>query len=213
MHIFGEQNQRAGIASVSLLFIGLIGFRLIPVLKDEINTYFEKNEPNQSTNNESTNNEPNQSTNDRPNEKKLLNKTVDILQLAPEIDGWFTHFAALVLLQLNSSCAAIWIISVFIVILAACPIVLPALHIYKANQINPAEKFEFALYICMPIIVIFLLIGDNNQPLDCSISLTSNNYITGNIIRIIFSIFTVVISVALLIIAALVGRNNRTGTQ
>ena len=281
MHIFGEQNKKVRIASVCLLFIGLVGFRLIPVLKDEISNYFEKNEadrpnhdsngrpnhdsnsrpnhdsnsrpnhdsnsrpnhdsnsrpnhdsnsrpnhdsnsrPNHDSNsrpNHDSNNRPNHDSNSRPNDNndkwKLLNKTVDILQLAPEIDGWFTHFAALVFFEQNSSCSAIWAISIFIIILAACPIFFPALRFYNlsANARDFAEKFQLALYICMWFIVAFLLIGDNNQPLDCTISLTSNSYITGNIIRAIFSAFTFIISATLLIIAVWHGKNNRVGSE
>ena len=193
MHIFGEQNKEVGIASVCLLFIGLIGFRLIPVLKDEINNHFNEN-----------------NNNDEAGRWKILKKSVNILQLAPEIDGWFTHFAALVLLHQNSSCYAIWAISVIIIILAVCPIFFPALRFYNlpANERNFAEKFQLALYICMWFIVGFLLIGDNNQPLDCTISLTSNSYTTGNIIRAIFSAFTFIISATLLIIAAVHGKKH-----
>uniref|UniRef100_A0A1X7VLJ7 Uncharacterized protein n=1 Tax=Amphimedon queenslandica TaxID=400682 RepID=A0A1X7VLJ7_AMPQE len=225
LHIFGDQDQKAGIASVSLLFIGLIGFRLIPAIKDEINNLFEDKEDADDDD-------------DEEDPWTLWNKTVDILQLAPEIDGWFTHFAALVFVEQTlgqaSSCGAVSFICIFIIILASLPVFLAIGHLkmISAKDRKPEKWFQLVVYIFMFIIVVLSLIGDNSQPLDCwsskncSFEITTNNSSfliddntynnftfmdtqaldcsdnkAANIVRIIFSALTFIIYSVLLIIA------------
>ena len=211
LHIFGEQNE-VGIASVSLLFIGLVGFRLIPAIKDEIHNLFKDNK------------DPVEDD----EEWKPWNTTVDILQLAPEIDGWFTHFAALVFIEQTSSCSAILFICIFIIILALLPVFFAIGHLKMTEERDCAKWCRLLLYIFMFIIVALSLIGDNSQPLDCWNSNncsfennstflidgnSSNNFTfmnntqsfdcnenkATNVVRIIFSAFTFIIYSALLI--------------
>ena len=184
---FTKENDKIRISSVTLLFIGLTGFRLIPFLRDEL-------DENQNE--------------DRNDDYPLHQTIINMLHLIPEIDGWFTQVTALIALAEtsyngsavyngndSSTCAAgyigsMWAIYVFILIVSAILTIIALIRYYRLT--NRRNLFKFILYIFMWLMVMFFLIGDNSQPLDCTISSGSSNEIVKNAVRIVFIILSLV---------------------
>ena len=191
---FTRENDEIRISSVTLLFIGLTGFRLIPFLKDELEKKENQKEEHQ---NDRQNDRQNEGQNEGQNECDSLHQTIsNILHLVPEIDGWFTQVTALIALtetSYNSStCAAgyigsMWTIYVFILIVSVIPPVIALVRFFHLNADKKKKHenwFKLFLYIVVWFMVAFFLIGDNSQPLDCTISGSSSNK-TDNAIRIV----------------------------
>lgn len=252
LHSFGSLTEEKRIASVVILFAALTGFRLIPLLKDEIKKIREgeSDSNNQSeTNNNNILTETNNSgvTPDKPQNKclKLIKNvyrrinwnlfclTIDMLQLVPEIDGWFTNFTTLVALTNRSSCtgaykAALWIMYSIIIVLVATLPVFAIIQCRKQKKKNAEEnsessksesrresqaepqsrqilktlKFKIAITVVMFIIVVLFLIGDNNQPLDCSFRCDIYNCKKHNITRSVFIAISFILYIFMLILAA-----------
>ena len=208
---FAKENDKIRISSVTLLFIGLTGFRLVPLLKDELEKKGDEKKKDEKKEDESKKNEKkeDEKKKDEKKEDDSLHQTIiNMLHLVPEIDGWFTQVTALIALaetSYNSStCAAgyigsMWTIYVFILIVS---VILPVITLVRFSCLEADGKknwFELFLYIVMWFMVAFFLIGDNSQPLDCIISGSSSNK-TDNAIRIVFIILPLVTYIVLVII-------------
>ena len=214
LHVFAIENEGLRIASVTLLFFGLAGFRLIPVLP-------------------SLKDKPEENSEGQEEEKDSLCHTIiNMLHLVPEIDGWFTHFTMLIALTEmsdgsgtnncsvlmdndsaiddESTCpagyiAAVWSIYGFIVVATVFQLGYTFYCFFKPNEDeeNPAEdeenkfqnRFQLILAGSMCIIVGLFLIGDNGQPLDCLFSCSSW---IDNVIRIVSIVISLAITIALL---------------
>ena len=217
LHVFAVEDEGLRVASVTLLFFGLAGFRLIPVLPS-LKDKSEENPEGQEEENDS-----------------LHYTIINMLHLVPEIDGWFTHFTMLITLTEmsdgsgtnncsvlmdndsviddESTCpagyiAAVWSIYGFIVLASVFQLGYTFYCFFKPDEDeeNPEEdeenkfqnRFQLILAGCMCIIVGLFLIGDNGQPLDCLFSCSSW---TDNVIRIVFIVISLAITIALLITA------------
>ena len=253
LHSFGSLTEEKRIASVVILFTALTGFRLIPLLKDEIKKIREDESDisNQSeTNNNNIQTETNNSevTRKEPTQNKCLKLikneyrrinwniwclTIDMLQLVPEIDGWFTNFTTLIALTNRSSCTgeykeALWMMYSIIIVLVATLPVFAIIQFCKQKKKNAKEnsqssksgsrresqaepqsrqilktlKFKIAITVVMFIIVVLFLIGDNNQPLDCSFGCDIYNCKKHNITRSVFIAISFILYIFMLILAA-----------
>lgn len=217
LHVFATEDEGLRVASVTLLFFGLAGFRLIPVLPSL------KDKP-----------EENPEGQDEENDS-LHHTIINMLHLVPEIDGWFTHFTMLIALTEmsdgsgtnncsvlmdndsaiddESTCpagyiAAVWSIYGFIVVATVFQLGYTFYCFFKPDEDeeNPDKdeenkfqnRFQLILAGCMCIIVSLFLIGDNGQPLDCLFSCSSW---IDNVIRIVFIVISLAITTVLLIIA------------
>lgn len=202
LHVFAIEDEGLRIASVTLLFFGLAGFRLIPVLPS-LKDKSEENPEGQEEENDS-----------------LHYTIINMLHLVPEIDGWFTHFTMLITLTEMSdgsdtnncsvlmdndsvidTCPAGYIAAVlsiygFIILASVFQLGYTFYCFFKSDK--DEEKNQFILAGCMCIIIGFFLIGDNGQPLDCLFSCSSW---IDNAIRIVSIIISLAIAVALLITA------------
>ena len=207
---FAKENDKIRISSVTLLFIGLTGFRLVPLLKDELEKKGDEKKKDKKKEDESKKDEKKEDEKKKDKKKKddsLHQTIINMLHLVPEIDGWFTQVTALVALAETyngSTCAAgyigsMWTIYVFILIVS---VILPVITLVRFSCLEADEKknwFDLFLYIVMWFMVAFFLIGDNSQPLDCTISGSSSNK-TDNAIRIVFIILPLVTYIILVII-------------
>ena len=206
LHVFAIEDEGLRIASVTLLFFGLAGFRLIPALPPLKDKPEEKSEGQEEENKE---------------EKDSLHHTIiNMLHLVPEVDGWFTHFTRLITLTELSDgsgtnncsvlvdndsvidiCPAGYIAAVlsiygFIILASVFQLGCTFYCFFKSDE--DEEKNQFILAGCMCIIIGFFLIGDNGQPLDCLFSCSSW---IDNAIRIISIVISLAITIVLLIIA------------
>ena len=185
MHIFVNQNEKTGIAALCLLFIGLTGFRLIPLLEDTMKKLY----------------------NESGNTETCITKTIiDFLQLVPEIDGWFTHFTVLATFTTCSSSetAVLWVIYGFILILLIIPIICSIiLYCNLPDKPNKNEKsqreYKVGLSFVVLLVVALYLIGDNSQLIDCTGPCGSSN--CGSIVRIFAIVISVIPYGVMLIIA------------
>lgn len=207
LHNSVQGSEKIRIASVTLLFTGLTGFRLIPALKEAIDgkQADEVNYCNWSS-----------------------HTIIKMLHLVPEIDGWFTQVTAIVALAEMSDasviciddgsanvsatddgpiCAgdyrtAMWIIYIFIVVLSLIEASIQ-FWLLKSKNINLGSVcceccsklvqkhqnvIKFCLLFCMPVMVFLFLIGDNSHPLDWTVKCISSKSKADNIIRI-FAVF------------------------
>lgn len=214
LHVFAIEDEGLRVASVTLLFFGLAGFRLIPALpalKDKLEGISEGEEVENDS---------------------VHHTIINMLHLVPEVDGWFTHFTTLIALTEmsdgsgtnncsdlldndsdiddGSTCpagymgiAAVWSIYGFIVLASVVQLIYICYCFFKLT-LDDMKKFQnwFQLILAgsMCIIVGLYLIGDNGQPLDCSISCSSWK---DNVIRIVFIIISLTIAIALIIIAVI----------
>ena len=207
LHVFAVEDEGLRVASVTLLFFGLAGFRLIPALpplKDK----------------------PKENSEGQEEENDSLHYTIiNMLHLVPEIDGWFTHFTTLITLTEmsdgsdttncsvlmdndsaiddESTClagymgiAAVWSIYGFIILASVFQLGYTFYCFFKSDE--DENKNRFILAGCMCIIIGFFLIGDNGQPLDCLFPCSSW---IDNAIRIVFIVISLAITIVLLIIA------------
>lgn len=206
LHVFAVEDEGLRAASVTLLFFGLAGFRLIPALpplKDK----------------------PEENSEGQEGKDSLHHTIINMLHLVPEIDGWFTHFTTLITLTEmsdgsgtnncsvlmdndsaiddESTCpagymgiAAVWSIYGFIVLASVFQLGYTFYCFFKSHE--DEKKNRFILAGCMCIIIGFFLIGDNGQPLDCLFSCSSW---IDNAIRIVSIVISLAIAIALLITA------------
>ena len=210
LHVFATEDEGLRVASVTLLFFGLAGFRLIPVLPSL------KDKP-----------EENPEGQDEENDS-LHHTIINMLHLVPEIDGWFTHFTMLIALTEmsdgsgtnncsvlmdndsaiddESTCpagyiAAVWSIYGFIVVATVFQLGYTFYCFFKPDEDEKNKfqnRFQLILAGSMCIIVGLFLIGDNGQPLDCLFPCSSW---IDNAIRIVFIVISLAITIVLLIIA------------
>ena len=199
---------------MTLLFIGLTGFRLVPLLKDELEKKGDEKKKDEKKEDESKKDEKKEGEKKKVEKKKddsLHQTIINMLHLVPEIDGWFTQVTAIIALAETSyngsTCAAgyigsMWTIYVFILIVS---VILPVITLVRFSCLGleadekRKHQFELFLYIFMWFMVAFFLIGDNSQPLDCTISGSSSTK-TDNAIRIVFIILPLVTYIILVII-------------
>lgn len=197
------------IASIALLLIGLLGYRIISLMKEElVKVIPEEKEDNEET--ETENDEDNEETeNDEEKEDcmLLLHTTIETLHIIPEIDGWYTHSTTLVSFgQLSTdSCSTGSITAHWIVYAIVLIAVIPHLYFVFHNTRKAAKKdfskgFVIALCVSAWFIFVFFLIGDNNQPLDCSVAPNSP---IDNIVRLVFLSISLVIYIGLIAVPAL----------
>ncbi|XP_019863107.1 PREDICTED: uncharacterized protein LOC109591962 [Amphimedon queenslandica] len=150
LHSFGTLTENTRITSIVMLFAGLTGYRLIPLIKEKVKDLHEEyrnddqNNDNQNSINHQ-NNDENQNNNCcipvcclnkmRKLNWKLFYATIDILHLVPEIDGWFTNFTALVALTNDEACpkkynAAFWIMYALVLAVTASLPVIAVINLY-----------------------------------------------------------------------------------
>lgn len=138
LHSFGTLTKNTRIASIVMLFAGLTGYRLIPLIKEKIK-YLREEYRNDDQKNDNQNNDENLNNiccipvcclnKMRKLNWKLFNATIDILHLVPEIDGWFTNFTALVALTNDEACpeeynAAFWVMyALVLAVTASLPVI------------------------------------------------------------------------------------------
>lgn len=217
LHNSVQGNEKIRIASVTLLFIGLTGFRLIPALKEAIDEKEADDDIDWS-----------------------CSTMIKMLHLVPEIDGWFTQVTALIALAETSDASVIciddgsanvsatddgpicagdyvavmWIIYIFIVVLSLIEAVVQ-FQISKDEVIDLDYKYyskldkkyqkriqfflKFFLLFSMPVMVTLFLIGDNSHPLDWTVECISSESKADNIIRIVAIFVSLVVYIILLL--------------
>ena len=217
LHNSVQGSEKIRIASVTLLFIGLTGFRLIPALKEAIDEKEADDDVDW-----------------------LCSTMIKMLHLVPEIDGWFTQVTALIALAETSDASVIciddgsanfsatddgpicagdyvavmWIIYIFIVVLSLIEAVVQ-FQISKDEVIDLedyncysklADKYKkkiqfflkFFLLFSMPVMVTLFLIGDNSHPLDWTVECISSKSKADNIIRIVAVFVSLAVYIILL---------------
>ena len=160
LHSFGTLIENRRIASIVMLFAGLTGYRLIPLIKEKIK-YLHEEYRNENQNDDDCINPPDETPNDDNNDDcirclkniykdmrklnwELFNATIDILHLVPEIDGWFTNFTALLALTNDEACpkkynAAFWIMYALVLVVTAFLPIIAAINLYCLCKKNTQQ--------------------------------------------------------------------------
>lgn len=192
----GENLSRnVRIASIVFLFIGLAGFRLISFFREELEKIIKDEDEQNEVHNEDC--------------LVLLTIAIESLHIITEIDGWYTHSSAFVNLTnelTNDGCpkgdnAALWFIYAFILVIIIPHLIAVVYNGWK--KIEEAEnKVQSKVYlICLAIgiwfLLAFALIGDNRQPLNCSVACDQPNCSTDDIVRLVFMLISLVVYIGL----------------
>ena len=202
MHIFVNENEKTGIAALCLLFVGLTGFRLIPLLEDTIKKLYNESENTNTS---------------------IPNTIIYFLQLVPEIDGWFTHFTVLATFTTCSSSetAVLWVIYGFIIMLLIILTVCSFIHFWNLPEHNnnnevdlSPQKYKVGLSAVVLFVVALYLVGDNSQLIACTEHCQfSSSTSCGSIVRAVAIFISFIPYAAMLLIAIKKYFKQRQGVQ